>query len=390
MREGTICTRIRIVDWEKQPLQDLFNYPYGDSIIKISIEPVCHLKVKILEGVKEVWTFVSQKLHFEGNGSAVLYILWDQSGVRLLINMINVNDCKHAETLHIPIIDENIIESNIYERNNIYEKCADWMEWRIKRYSSSKIKSNRIAKTIEEQFIELDNCIKSLREFYDAIFNQHKKYLLPSLYSLLRSLLLWVDDPNNKNYNPLLLRLATFLRLPLPVYAMPSSMHKLEKNQGLFSKLSFILENPMASTRFQIKGQCIMDIQEWLNGCIYNNRGNGSLEYKLKDLVCESANIWGSHSDEGIPIVLDNLKKMKVISDELVLNILKNVTEITIDSGLFVLRVYSFMKQLNELIEKFHKQNVSVAGITSILFHLGYVANYDDMRDKVLSTVNAL
>lgn len=133
-----------------------------------------------------------------------------------------------------------------------------------------------------------------------------------------------------------------------------------------------------------------MDIQEWLNGCIYNNRGNGSLEYKLKDLVCESANIWGSHSDEGIPIVLDNLKKMKVISDELVLNILKNVTEITIDSGLFVLRVYSFMKQLNELIEKFHKQNVSVAGITSILFHLGYVANYDDMRDKVLSTVNTL
>lgn len=340
MKNGAIYTMVFIVNWDKLLPQILYSNPYEDNIIvNIGVEPVCCMKIEILDGERSIGTFVSQRLSFNGNGAVFLGVSWDEEEIKLQINMKDVKNHKCADIMNVSVIKENIIESDVYKDDNIYEICADWIKWRIERYSSPHIKSNRIAKTVEEQFVELSNNIKSLSEIYDATFNQHKEYLLPNLYTSLRSLLFWADDPRNRSYNPLLLRLAAFLQLPLPVYAVPNSPKKFEEAPPVIKEVLLILKNPMAFTHIRQQGQCIMDIQEWLNSRIYIDPNNNS-EYKLRELIRDSANIWGAHSDEGIPVVLDYMRKTKIISDEVILIILKNAVEVTIDSGMFVLKNY--------------------------------------------------
>lgn len=79
----------------------------------------------------------------------------------------------------------------------------------------------------------------------------------------------------------------------------------------------------------------LWDIQEWLEQPIIVDTEKDV--YKVKDLLFDSANSWGAHSDESVPFFLNRVKRIEVLSDEFLLNIIKNVTEVTIESGKFVL-----------------------------------------------------
>ncbi len=96
------------------------------------------------------------------------------------------------------------------------------------------------------------------------------------------------------------------------------------------NKIQQPLGRPASSYRFDI-----MDIQEWLEQPIIVDTEKDV--YKVKDLLFDSANSWGAHSDESVPFFLNRVKRIEVLSDEFLLNIIKNVTEVTIESGKFVL-----------------------------------------------------
>ena len=96
-----------------------------------------------------------------------------------------------------------------------------------------------------------------------------------------------------------------------------------------------MFENQIASIDFKDDRFDIMDIQEWLEQPIIVDTEKDV--YKVKDLLFDSANSWGAHSDESVPFFLNRVKRIEVLSDEFLLNIIKNVTEVTIESGKFVL-----------------------------------------------------
>lgn len=336
MKEGTFIQTFGINDWENQTVRDFTNIPYEDSIIKISIAPPKHFTIQIYENTKLIHKFVSQPISFKTNGMVFMVIKWDEvSGITFILEDKQIADSSNQNAIEITPINLNAKQAWVYEEPNIEDKCSKWVEWRKNNFPNpqSETKKDEILKDKEEQIKELQDKILALIELYYCVFRFGKKYLLSCVYSLLRALLFWPETSRKKNiYKPLLIRIAGFENLPLPVYAIPSKL-RIEKSDELVPHVMF--ENPIASIDFKDDRFDIMDIQEWLEQPIIIDIEKDV--YKVKDLLFDSANSWGAHSDESVPFFLNRVKRIEVLSDEFLLNIIKNVTEITIESGKFVL-----------------------------------------------------
>ena len=336
MKEGTIIQAIGINDWENQTGGDFTNIPYEDSIIKISIAPPKHFTIQIYENKKLIHKFVSQPISFKNNGMVFMVIKWDEvSGITFRLEDKQIADSSKQNAIEITPVNLNVKQAWVYKEPNIKDKCSKWIEWRKENFPNpqSEIEKDEILKDKEEQVEELRDQIMALIDLYYSVFISNKRYLLSCIYSLLRALLFWPKTSNKRKiYKPLLIRIAGFENLPLPVYAIPSKLG-IEKSDELVPHVMF--ENQIASIDFKDDRFDIMDIQEWLEQPIIVDTEKDV--YKVKDLLFDSANSWGAHSDESVPFFLNRVKRIEVLSDEFLLNIIKNVTEVTIESGKFVL-----------------------------------------------------
>lgn len=313
MKEGTIIQAIGINDWENQTGGDFTNIPYEDSIIKISIAPPKHFTIQIYENKKLIHKFVSQPISFKNNGMVFMVIKWDEvSGITFRLEDKQIADSSKQNAIEITPVNLNVKQAWVYKEPNIKDKCSKWIEWRKENFPNpqSEIEKDEILKDKEEQVEELRDKIMALIDLYYSVFISNKR----------------------KIYKPLLIRIAGFENLPLPVYAIPSKLG-IEKSDELVPHVMF--ENQIASIDFKDDRFDIMDIQEWLEQPIIVDTEKDV--YKVKDLLFDSANSWGAHSDESVPFFLNRVKRIEVLSDEFLLNIIKNVTEVTIESGKFVL-----------------------------------------------------
>lgn len=336
MKEGTIIQAIGINNWESQTGGDFTNIPLEDGIIKISIDLPQHFTIQIYENAELIHKFVSQPISFKTNGIVRMVIKWDEvSGVELRLEDKQIVDSSNQNTIEITPVNLNFKQAWVYKEPNIKDKCSKWIEWRKENFLNpqSETKKDEILKEKEEQIEELRDKIIALIDLYYLVFICNRKHLLSCIYSLLRALLFWPKTSNKKNiYKPLLIRIAGFENLPLPVYAIPSKL-ETEKSDKLIPHVMF--ENQIASIDFKDDRFDIMDIQEWLEQPIIVDTEKGV--YKVKDLLFDSANCWGAHSDENVPFFLNKVKRIEVLSDEFLFNIIKNITEVTIESGKFLL-----------------------------------------------------
>jgi hypothetical protein len=98
----------------------------------------------------------------------------------------------------------------------------DLSEWVKKRESAFKMKvmttDDLVILDAQKQEEQLRRRIQALEDLIQS-FREGREYFYDDIIANLRSLVYY--KPGNKNYDPLLLRIAAFKRLPLPVYVMP-------------------------------------------------------------------------------------------------------------------------------------------------------------------------
>jgi hypothetical protein len=336
MEPKTIFHQIYISNWDSQLATEFINVPNENAIITVSIDPPKHFTIKVYEKSNLIDSFISQPIKIKNDGAILIIIIWDGNHiVGLMLGKNKIDNYKNKNIIEIEAVRNKIIKSNIYDEPNILEKCSEWMAWRKKYYSRPKplSKKNTILKSESEQKRELEESIMSLVDLHNDVFIANKRYKLADIYSLLRRLLFWPDETDkNKIYSPLLIRVAGYENLPLPVYATPSknSVKDLAKIQIV---IQIQIDNQMASTNQKDERMIIMDLQEWLSQPIITTKNK---IYRVKDLLFDSANSWGAHNDQSIPFFLDKTRNINILSDNFLFILIKNISEVTIDLGKYI------------------------------------------------------
>ena len=350
MEKCTICFGFEITNWNYFEDGLILELPNNSQIIRL-YKNKDRITCSIVENNSIQAEYESQPLHFANNsGEISIGIAWDENEINyIILNGLFVDKSTNSNVLECSF--ENTVQNMgiIYNNSNIKSKCTAWINWRNIHYAfpQQNSKDDKIVKSIEEQFAELNNSIKELRHLSEEVFLKNQDYLLPSIYAKLRVLLFWPDNIKNKSYKPLLIRLAGFLKLPLPLYAYPNDMHykKFLAIHSIGYKPSFSIQYNHASIDKKEVGMDIVDLQEWLNSLFVDV--NGEINYRLKDFIFDLSNTFGAHNDEDVSKKVKTLKDFAVKNSNGVKSIIENVTLVTINSGLYVLNEYKKIKKIN-------------------------------------------
>jgi hypothetical protein len=334
MNEGVI-SMVCIFPKIWPPLEDFILFEEKNS--KINIQIICKKEGQFLITTNRL-KFTSQKVVFTKAKRALVLVTWDEkNGISLRINLKDVNTKKNTDVFEI-ITNETIISSKIsFEHELAYENCKEWTKWRIKKFKTENTPGkNRAIKSIEEQFEQLEIAIYSLKQHSINFKDNEKAFLINSL-PLLRSLLFWPDG-KTKNYNPLLLRLAGVIRLPLPVYAFKDRMEEV-KNNPLFNNYISHRVNNNPSVYQTWSNEKIMDFQEWLNTeIIRDNVDYEETYFRWKDLIFEGANtVSATHFDVDTPFIIKSLEKSKSFNRNNLFKYISIITQITIEMGNYII-----------------------------------------------------
>jgi hypothetical protein len=185
----------------------------------------------------------------------------------------------------------------------------DLSGWVEKRNSMFKMKSqtseDKILLSPDTQEDQLRSRVQALQIML-AAFHQGKTCFLDDILSNLRSLVFYKDK---SQYDPLLLRLAAFKKMPLPVYIVPEQAEIAQHTTGVEPPL--IVGSGSASFEPQIPWVKMVDFQEYLESpALYCNGGPLS----PLQLIREAANTQSSaHFDQSVPRIVEGLKDTPII-----------------------------------------------------------------------------
>ena len=336
MKEGTIIFTVGVQNWSFIEDYLIIENNYNENKIQI-IKYNDRLKVVLWENNYQIYTFITQPLVFTNDsGDMIGMIGWKNKKISFLI--INGKDIESSDCSDVLICSFGKIEQEeqvSFLSPDANEKCAVWMNWRKDHFSVlKKTQKDEISKSIEEQVKELEDSIKALDHLYNEVFINHNDYLFSSIYAQLRTLLFW-PDRNNKNYEPLLIRIAGFYDLPLPIYSKPKESHDKNTINLVVSGRSFELSYNIAEVDRKQVNWDLIDMQEWLDSCIiYKDIGSN---YRLKDFIFDLSNKWGAHNDQGLPGDIYIMKNSIAYNSNSIKSIVENITKNTIKMGEYVL-----------------------------------------------------
>lgn len=247
-----------------------------------------------------------------------------------------------VETANIPSkpVEEQDFELSIHHVD-ARKNCELWTKWRSNHFAGTQreARENRRSKTIDEQLIELEDELQALEELSEQV-RAGKNHMLTKVAGSLRALIYW-QEKNGKlvfSYNPLLLRMAGRLELPLPIFTLPPDQEKIT---DIISDINLYYSPDKASLTKDNHLQVILDFQEWLMmevGEIYINSINQKRTLTRKDVILEAANtLGGSHFDEDIPIGLDVFKSSNFLNKNFLSSILLNASDVVCGLGEYVI-----------------------------------------------------
>ncbi len=182
---------------------------------------------------------------------------------------------------------------------------------------------------------ELSNSIESLQS-HQVTFQEKENLYLANILPILRTLLFWPDGKGlGSIYNPLLLRIAGYYDLPLPVYVMSDRLKETMDNP-LFSGAITHRTLNVPSLIQKHSNEKLLDIQEWLEMEILIDRNDSSPKaYRWKDLIFEGANSSSfTHFDTDIPIFIDSLKSALSWDRSMFFEYVKSIANIAIELGI--------------------------------------------------------
>jgi len=285
--------------------------------------------------------FTSQTILFTLAKRGLLSVLWnfnENPKIKIFLNSIELKSYECQEILYVtsqPEIKDYTLSFNHEEASF---RCQKWISWRSERYSSPKLhpKQSRKIKSINQQIQELNDSLASLRHHINTFKDQERLFLVNALPHL-RSLLFWADG-KSKNYNPLLFRVAGYLKLPLPIFAFNNRIKNTIDNP-IFSDALLHRVNNYPSLTQQYSNQELLDFQEWLNMEIIIDRSEAEQQiYRWKDILFESANtISAAHFDDDVPIFINKLQDSICFNTSVFYNYIMTMTQTTLKLGEYVI-----------------------------------------------------
>jgi len=354
MKEGSIFAVIYFPENWPPPLKSIiFQEKVNDSQICIFVNNEGQLEINI-----DSENFTSQTILFTLAKRGILSIFWDLNKtpkLKAFLNSVELKsyDCK--EIFYVKSQPEIKDYTLSFDHEEASTLCQEWISWRSGRYSSPKLyaKQYRRIKSIDQQIQDLNDSLASLNHYVCTFKNQERLFLMNTLPHL-RSLLFWADR-KSKNYNPLLFRVAGYLKLPLPIFAFKDRIKNTIDNP-LFSDALLHRDNNYPSVTQQYSNQELLDFQEWLNMEIIVDRSEAEQKiYRWKDILFESANtISAAHFDDDIPIFIDKLQDSICFNTSLFYNYIMTITQTTLTLGKYVI---SKAKNTSSSIDSNFKKN---------------------------------
>lgn len=340
--------------WPMSHRQRIFSHSSGSWVAHIYSDQDGCLELVVFENETQVISYKSQPVRILGPGPVYLSAEWSGPNVELILHGVtllsqDICDGQVCEVLPIQHIPET---QSSFDKPDAKTACAFWMDFRKQHYGAEKTKpeKNRQLKTSAEQFIELYRAQQSLIDLNSLILDGHN-HLLGHLVTELRALLFWPklnkDGRISNKYNPLLLRLAGRLDLPLPMYKIPEleEMPDFHEVSHLFEQFPSLFIPKEPSLFKSHPNHKLVDCQDWLSSCILKrnsiNQETGEVirqEFTVKCLIHEAANTLGTaHYDEDVPQMVQLLRELKVLETSQFVAVMLQISEITVNLAGYIL-----------------------------------------------------
>lgn len=302
----------------------------------ISITGHLDLTFEILVGE---FKFISQPVVFSVTRYAIFCITWDFTKKDPIKFYLNGQEIKSFAENKDKFVITHSPTSFVLNHEDVNGDFDDhWKKWRLNLYNSDnvKLKEGRVFKSIDEQFEELKLSIYSLETHLNN-FSSNQKLLLFNILPIIRSLLFWREK--SKTYNPLLFRLAGCLNHSLLIYTL-SEVKRQEILNNIKESTQFIYSDSVSINKYS-PNHVPTDFQEWLNTKVIFE----SSEFSNKDIIGFAANTMSfAHFDIDTYLILKDLIDKRFLQTSMLLDIVIQITQISIHFGKEILKSYNEKK----------------------------------------------
>jgi hypothetical protein len=301
------------------------------AVVDLEIHPDGHLSLTIDdpdEGSSQITEF--ERIHVAGEGwLRLVAVISSHRSTSVFIEGVSLGPyvLDEAPREFVPSPNGRIVFP--LRHPGADQACKPWIDNRRKKFGGTAInkgpgkKPGRRPQSLHEQAQSLYNASERLKSLSAEIRHTGSDDKLGPLVGELRGLLYWVkDDKPDANYNPLLLRLASRVDVPLPVLDQDTS-----RLQG---------------------ADVLIDFQEFLTqpAAVHNipaGESGGAAPSKLimskKTLIAEAANTLGtSHYDEDVPEAFTPMRSVKAIGVDVLSTSLCGIASFAIEFAEMVLR----------------------------------------------------
>jgi hypothetical protein len=341
MNEGTVYSLIRFPGaWPPVTETTLIAGQLADTAIRLIAHPDGHLS--LLGPCR----YSTQRINLSGTGFALITVVWKDAEVGVYINGEPLKSLQTAasEVFEITLRERRGEGPVSFEHPDAKANCKKWTDWRKARYANPKLqpKAQRRLKTDDEQIDELSETLKALEDLARAVQAGNLRFL-EDVAGRLRSAVYWQEG--SKNYNPILLRLAGRLGLPLPVFAFPD---KIPDEPPIIRDAAFQYTSPIHVTlQKTYPAQELMDLQQWLESEVQVQRFeemHGSVAERVersvtaKQLILDfSTTLGNSHYDDDVPLALDALQILQAGQVNALSKFIIDVALVVVSLGRWVL-----------------------------------------------------
>lgn len=223
---------------------------------------------------------------------------------------------------------EFLLKKHENQKKEIIEgNLSLWVDTRINQFKIKESTSDDYEVTpVDEQILQLTKSIDSLEDLINEV-SRGKTMHIDHILTTLRSLLFY--NKSKSSYDPLLLRIASYKQMELPIYVNPSFI--LENNESS----SFSISCPASMGRSDSNYK-IIDFQEYLESNIIKSN-NEQLTPLL--FISKAANTMSSaHHDQRKPKSIAKFEKVTKINGVSTLDrVIVDLAILTVGIGEYIL-----------------------------------------------------
>jgi len=305
--------------------------PYNLKIVSL---PVGQLAAWVQVDEATILSFLSRPIRIIGKTDVLLLVRWGNGAIDMRINGKHLDRESGPGSGFLTIrskTDSTTAEPTALLHPDAIIACQDWIKWRATYLSSLTTPSGRRMKSASQQWTELENETKFLRSLLPAV-QTGQTHLAYKLAASLRALLFWKlrGLSLDQNYNPLLLRVASWRHLALPVFAHSGDG---PKTPAVVTQAAYRVMQNCPEMGRKVTTQTLMDVQQWLEIPVLD------CELNAKDVIAQTANtLGGAHFDPGVPEQLDHFRQFHAFEKSALATYLVEVARTVINLADYVLQ----------------------------------------------------